>query len=362
VRIGLSRGVLAGSHRSGSMIKKLTVLAASLRLGQFTIAELSEAAGVPEATVRTVIQRSPESWFQVTVVPSGVKGGQPHRYGLTEAGTTGIGASMDRLPNLDRLTPIPSLGDIPLGLISARDALQKIPKLGKAVAERVREDALGSLEWAEREIDGEGFPGDVNFLRQQIRTVRAELRSLVRKEPAQAKKDDAVTARPRQRAPEYSVARPYPSPQRSEGVALREGARALRVFVSYFEKDSSAEEMATFAKVALYGAGREHEELKLVIERVEARELIDCVLARDHSTPRPDDLRVLLCAADETDSGDLRQMLERVRTLNGVGTQVLDYGYNIKVADVTRTLRVDYRPFAAQPRRMQWVEGIIHTG
>ena len=339
------------------MIKKLTVLAASLRLGQFTIAELSEAADVPEATVRTVIQRSPESWFQVTVVPSGVKGGQPHRYGLTEAGRAGIGASMDRLPNFDRLTPTSSPGDIPLGLISARDALHKIPKLGKAVAERVREDALGSLDWAEREIDGEGFPGDVNFLRQQIRTVRAELQS-------------------RPRAPGYSVPRPYPSPQRSGAVALRggarvggmqtaaalAGARALRVFVSYFEKDPSAEEMATFAKVALYGAGREHEELKLVIERVEARELIDCVRARDHSNPRPDALRVLLCAADETDSGDVRQVLERVRTLNGVGAQVLDYGYNVKVADVTKTLHVDYRSFAAQPQRMQWVEGIIHTG
>jgi hypothetical protein len=357
------------------MIKKLTVLAMSSRLGQFTIAELSAAAGVSEATVRTVIQRSPESWFRVTVIPSGTKGGQPFRYELTEAGKTGVGASLDRLPNLDRLAPTPSQSDIPLGLVSARDALRQIPKLGETVAERVRQDALGSLEWAEREIDGDGFPGDVKLLRYQIQEVRAELQSLPRKEPVHAKKDDAANIRPRQPALGHSISGVSPGAPQSAAVPLFVGGsvgvqtvaalapvRALHVFISYFEKDSSAEDMATFAKVALSGAGREHEELELVIKRVEAHELIDCVRARGQTSSRADGLRVLLCATDETDSHDVRQVLEQVCSVKSVGAQVLDYGYNLKVADVTKTLHVSYQPYAAKPQQMQWVEEIIRTG
>jgi hypothetical protein len=120
--------------------------------------------------------------------------------------------------------------------------------------------------------------------------------------------------------------------------------------------------MATFAKVALSGAGREHEELELVIKRVEAHELIDCVRARGHTSPLADGLRVLLCAADETDSRDVRQVLEQVRSLARVGAQVLDYGHNLKVADVTKTLHASYQPYAAKPQQMQWVDEIIQTG
>jgi hypothetical protein len=200
---------------------------------------------------------------------------------------------------------------------------------------------LGSLEWSETEIEGGGFPGDVKLLRRQIREVRAELQSLRRGEPAHAKKE-AANIRPWQ--------------------AALPPVRALRVFISYFEKDSSAEDMATFAKVALSGAGREHEELELVIKRVEAQELIDCVRARGHTSPRPDGLLVLLCATDETDSHDVRQVLEQVCSVTSVGTRVLDYGYNLKVADVTKTLHVSYQPYAAKPQRMHWVEDIIQSG
>jgi hypothetical protein len=357
------------------MIKKFTVLAISLRLGQFTIAELSKAAGVPEATVRTVIQRSPETWFQVTVVPSGVKGGQPHRYELTEAGKTGIGASLERLPSLDRLAPTPPQGSIPLGLVSARDALLQIPKLGEALAERVREDALSSLDWAESEIDGEGFPGDVKLLRGQLREIRAKLQSLPRREPVHAKQDSTANIRPWQVALGYPIPTAYPGSHQSaavthfsqgsvsaQTVAAPAPARALQVFISYFETDLSAGEMATFAKVALSGAGREHEELDLVIKRVEAHELLDCVRARGDASRGAEGLRILLCAADETDSRDVHQVLEQVRSLNRVGAQVLDYGYNVKVADVTKTLHVGYQPYAAKPQQMQWVEEIIQTG
>jgi hypothetical protein len=122
----------------------------------------------------------------------------------------------------------------------------------------------------------------------------------------------------------------------------------MRVFISYFEKDSSAEDMATFTKVALSGAGREHEELDLVIKRVEAYELIDCVRARGHTNSRADGLRVLLCATDETDSRAVRQVLEQICSVKSVGAQVLDYGYNLKVADVTKTLHVGYQPYASE--------------
>jgi hypothetical protein len=190
---------------------------------------------------------------------------------------------------------------------------------------------LSSLDWAESEIDGEGFPGDVKLLRRQLREVRAKLQSLPRREPVLT-------------------------------VAALAPARALQVFISYFETDPSAGEMATFAKVALSGAGREHEELDLVIKRVEAHELLDCVRARGDTTPGAEGLRILSCAADETDSRDVHQVLEQVRSLNRVGAQVLDYGYNVKVADVTKTLHVGYQPYAAKPQQMQWVEEIIQTG
>jgi hypothetical protein len=209
---------------------------------------------------------------------------------------------------------------------------------------------LGSVEWAETEIDGGGFPGDVKLLRRQIRDVRAELQSLPRK----------ANIRPWQSAPAYSISGVSPGAHQSASAPAP--VRALQVFISYFEKDSSAEDMATFAKVALSGAGREHEELELVIKRVGAYELVDCVRARGHTNSRADGVRVLLCATDETDSRAVRQVLEQICSVKSVGAQVLDYGYNLKVADVTKTLHVSYQPYAAKPQRMQWVEEIIRTG
>jgi hypothetical protein len=122
--------------------------------------------------------------------------------------------------------------------------------------------------------------------------------------------------------------------------------------------------MATFAKVALNGAvhgaaAREHEGFRLSIKRVEAHELLDYVRTRGRSRRR--ELRVLLCAADHTDSHDLRNVLEQVGSVRRIETRVLDYGYNAKVADVTKTLHVGYQPYATKPQQMNWVEETIHT-
>jgi hypothetical protein len=65
-----------------------------------------KTAGVPEATVRTVIQRSAESWFQMTVVPSGAKGGQPHRYELTVRVTTKMSRDLLSLRGVLTLQPV----------------------------------------------------------------------------------------------------------------------------------------------------------------------------------------------------------------------------------------------------------------
>src|SRR5690349_1151761 len=101
------------AYRGCPVLRKLQVLAAASRLQTFTVAELARAANVPEATVHSVIQRSPENWFSKAKTATGARGGQPHRLELTAAGATGIDERLSRLPTsvpLSAEDPAPAAG------------------------------------------------------------------------------------------------------------------------------------------------------------------------------------------------------------------------------------------------------------
>ena len=168
------------------MYEKLHVLRAATQLGSFTVADLVAETGLKEATVRTAIARQPRHWFDETTVMTGARGGQHIKKTLTEEGRRGITAILGKVnsfwgaPREDNapspvLTPSPdAVGDLPLGLLAATDALSKAeqnPALSRALVDQ----ALGNLEWAESEVHAQDYSGDLNAVLAEVSRLRAEV-------------------------------------------------------------------------------------------------------------------------------------------------------------------------------------------
>ena len=84
-------------------MQQYRVFVAMLELGEFTVAELAEAADVGQATVRTTINRNAALLEEVGREETGRRGGAWIRYRLSEAGRVAIRERLQDLRTFDRL-------------------------------------------------------------------------------------------------------------------------------------------------------------------------------------------------------------------------------------------------------------------
>jgi polyhydroxyalkanoate synthesis repressor PhaR len=206
------------------LLKKLQVLAGALRLGEFTVAELSEVCGASQNTVHTVLSRVPGDWLESTVVSEGARGGQRRRYNLSKVGISGVRKMLGQLPSPTSSILIEPT-DEPVGLSAARASFGRMAQVSSSTALVLREHALRSLQWAEAEMrDGE-FASDAPTLRTQIDTLRAQIEGFSAKDSGTPRGTEVSIAG----SEEYLQAVRDPAPAERESDALvREPCRPLQ--------------------------------------------------------------------------------------------------------------------------------------
>lgn len=365
------------------MLRKLQVLAAAARLQTFTVAELARAAKVPEATVHTVLQRSPADWFTKAKTVTGARGGQPHQHELTAAGAAGIEERLSRLPTSEPLaaadlTPSEST-TTPTGLSSARALLKNVTaSASPAAAEALREDAVHSLEWAEAELDDGGFADNAAALREEIGALRRQLDDVPGTRGAARSSSSYVSWLTQFADGLRSLAARFDVHRRVYKVSSRTSAfdadsipiaaelaesRFPKVFFSYFGSDPRAREMASFAAGVLASQVQNlgHD----WIQPSEAHDLLRIgepgTLTAEFDQP----LQLLLCISTPSASHELRTILKQARVLIDKRcftpeSWVLDCGHNREVERVTRKLALNYEPNARQPSNWsRWVDLIF---
>jgi hypothetical protein len=141
------------------MINKIKVLSKALELGSFEVSALAAQCGVSTASVYTVLNRAPAAWFSKSRTATGLAGGQPKEFKLTDEGRAGIAVELGRLPVTARMQLAPRAPDVaPLGL---KVALASVPQLQgphlHPLSDKSASDLLQhirrNLDWADEELN-----------------------------------------------------------------------------------------------------------------------------------------------------------------------------------------------------------------
>lgn len=170
-------------HRRTDMLPKLSTLSAALDLGTFSINELSERAGVPKATVQTIVTRQRKEFPQwADAVRRRADGpGQPRlEFTLTAEGRAAIHTQLERWTTvtsfvMPRRSPATDDFKEPRGLRSAKRGLESL------LAQRERGDPMRlvphiklGLRWARNELPA--MTGEqAHIVEQQCAKVEAAL-------------------------------------------------------------------------------------------------------------------------------------------------------------------------------------------
>lgn len=179
------------------MLSKIKTLAAILKAESFSVASISADAGVPETSVRTVINRQPPNWFETKPSVNVRRGGRAIDYTLTVAGRQGIANALGGLPAFAPVAPgsMPGEQEVPLGITAAGAELLQLPDSPEELR-RLLGRVEANLAWAEAELNGSSPPPEARTYRKQIQTFRervAQLRSTV-EEPEQPLRIDMAAA------------------------------------------------------------------------------------------------------------------------------------------------------------------------
>jgi hypothetical protein len=115
------------------MVVKRRVIQAMLHLRRFTVAQVAAAAGVKEATVRTVIYRTREHLVATGRASTERRGGRPVEYAIREgadAELRSLSLQESSYAPLETAAGAPPAGEVPEGeaaLLSALDYLAELP-------------------------------------------------------------------------------------------------------------------------------------------------------------------------------------------------------------------------------------------
>jgi hypothetical protein len=134
------------------MLERYRTLGAVLALGEFTVPELADLAGVRESSVRTILRRESDYVEQIGRQATGRPGGKPIRWRLRPAARERLRAL---LHDLERLGSGPWLDErldngpgVPASILAAEDVLLRLVPAAATPAERA-----GLVKLAETQLD-----------------------------------------------------------------------------------------------------------------------------------------------------------------------------------------------------------------
>ena len=329
------------------MRERFRVLAGTLKLREFTIAQLAELTGVKTNTVRTILHREPEFFVCTGRELTGQPGGQVSRYRVKE---TSMEALQQRLKSVvsefKELELPPDIAGIPATLLVAEHALLNRLPVARTPEQRDQALAAARAAWqaALREIDANPLYADGSDKRKALNPHLYATEALLRHETSggDALGDPHSRLVPLQQALSRAIHALYECGQKDHALAFFERAQQLEIAIGTILENSASAPVLIDAISA--SPGKVLARLEAALLTVDAVHEVKRISWRRATHRRLRDGYRMLFVAVDSDRDGVEVLHEIANNLIG-SMYVFDASSSIRAYDAVLRLRRGIRYF-----------------